>query len=149
MPERSYRVVLVEDNDDDADLVARAVRRFGQRVELAWLRTIPSAIERLKGDRTAGIHTDLVLIDGKIDGVGAEVFFEMAESEGLRPISCVVLKGCADAKTDSALLQMGARQVRSKPVDYSMFLEEIADILVSFCPALGTPATSVASDLKK
>jgi CheY-like chemotaxis protein len=133
MSDGGYRVILVEDNDDDADLVARGVKRFGSNVGLERFSTIPSAIEYLVQARDAGSRIDLVLVDGKIGGMEAIEFFRMAGDEDLSHLPCVVLTGVADARVSERLLAVGALHVRSKPTDYAEFQEELKRILSEFC----------------
>jgi DNA-binding response OmpR family regulator len=131
---KAYKVVLVEDNDDDADLVARGVRRYSHSAEFVRIKTIPLAIEHLKNARDEDNLPDLVLVDGRIDGVEASEFFRELAIADLTSVSCVVLSGSVETNSFSGLLEKGAREVKWKPVDYSEFLDEIGRIMQQFHP---------------
>ncbi len=135
MAESVYRVLLIEDNDDDADLVLRGIRRFAESVDFTRSNSIPKALDFLTTARDSGALPNLILVDGRIDGVDASDFFQQLEPRGIAHLPCVVLSGSVESRTAERLLQLGANAVRWKPVDYSQFLDEIARILHEFHPS--------------
>jgi CheY-like chemotaxis protein len=121
--------MLVEDNDDDADLVARGISRSDPDVELDRVDTIPKAISRLSTAQVERRLPDLVLVDGRIAGIDASEFFSGIEREGIRGLRSVVLTGTVELRSQGRFLELGALEVKGKPVDYAEFLDMIADIL--------------------
>lgn len=133
MSDHPKRVVLVEDNDDDADLVARGARRFQGQLDLIRFRTIPGALEHLVQEHEAGSDPQLVLVDGKVGGSDAGDYFQGAERAGLGHVPGVVLTGSSDQQTAARFLGAGARRVLTKPTEYAEFQQVISEILEEFC----------------
>ncbi len=94
-------LLLVEDNDDHAELFKRALQRADADCELERLRDGETAIERLF-DSQARRRPDIVLLDLRLPRVdGLEVLRRVKESEELRVLPVVILS-TSEAEVDLA-----------------------------------------------
>jgi len=97
------RVLHVEDNTLDAELLRDELRRRMPEASLEWVRTLADARVALK--RAAAY--DAVLTDMHLtDGDGIELVMEIRDRE--LPLAVVVLTGSGDETTAVATLRAGA-----------------------------------------
>ena len=109
------RVLYVEDDSRDADLVRRVLARAAPHVRLDVVGTKREAMEWLDGD---GPSTHSVLLtDLRLpDGDGREILADVRR-RGL-PLPVVVITGCGDEETVVALMKAGADDYVVKRHDY-------------------------------
>ncbi|RJX32943.1 MAG: hybrid sensor histidine kinase/response regulator [Desulfurivibrio sp.] len=72
-PEKPIRVLLIEDNPDDAEMLRGLVQTKDGQVDLQWVDRLPAALDRLAGDSFDIALTDLRLADRAEDDVFAEI----------------------------------------------------------------------------
>jgi diguanylate cyclase (GGDEF)-like protein len=100
----SMKLLLVEDNFDDADFLAASLRRHRvQDLALSHVGTLRDAVARLQAERF-----DVVLLDLHLpDGSGLECIDTIQEAESGTPI--VVLSGRDDEKFALSILNRGVQ----------------------------------------
>lgn len=106
------KILYVEDNPDDADLLSRFLQRHARDFWVDWAKNLAAARSSL-----AATDYDLVLIDLRLpDGSGLDLLPEIQER---RPSAAtVILTGLGDEETAVAALKAGANDYIVKHSDY-------------------------------
>jgi len=132
MPERV--IVLVEDNENDAELTLRAFRKskFVNRVVV-----LRDGVEALDYFFTRGTHADrspeeiaqVVLLDLKLPKIdGLDVLRALRADERTRLIPVVVLTSSAEDQDMARSYALGANSYVRKPVDFNHFVEAVRQL---------------------
>jgi DNA-binding NarL/FixJ family response regulator len=117
------RVLVVDDNSVNRDLVVRHLSRAGHQSEQAH-----DGIAGLKLMRATKF--DLVLLDIMMPEMdGFEVLEQMSSDDSLRDIPVIVLTSLDEVDAATACLQMGADDFMSKPFDASVLQARIEAVL--------------------
>lgn len=124
-PPKSLKILLVEDNDDHAELVLRSMSDHHVENSIDRVCDGEEALTFLSGDQTP----DLILLDlrlPKLDGL--EVLRHIKTSETLCHIPVVILT-TSEAETDVAkAYELQANAYVVKPVDYETFVKLMRDL---------------------
>ena len=122
----NFRVLLVEDNEDDEILGRRAIQiAINADVEVAC--TGLEALQILERDVGVGSLPDLMVLDLRLPGMdGLEVLQRVRGNPEFADLRTIILTSSEDPKERKACLGMGAMAFISKPLDPDVFLEEIA-----------------------
>jgi PAS domain S-box-containing protein len=117
-PERSLRVLVVEDNVDTADSLSLLLRLYGHDVQLA--RTGPAALEL-----AAECRPDVVLLDIGLPGMdGHQVAKRLRELPGFKDVMMCALTGYTPSEADRERQQeTGFNHYYVKPVDVTKLRE--------------------------
>src|SRR5215475_7026856 len=105
------QVLYVEDNEQDADLTRRQLRRSAPQIEIETVHTLAAARNRLEqalaaGEAGAGLP-DVLLIDVRLpDGNGLELLGEVRRRA--LPVAVVMLTGSGDEALVVTALRSGA-----------------------------------------
>ena len=106
------RVLHVEDNPVDADLVARTLSTASTQITLEHVYTLAEARDLLNHVQ----RFDLALVDLKLpDGSGLDLLGEIRERE--LPLAVVMLTGSGDQRSAIAALQSGADDYMPKDIE--------------------------------
>ncbi|MGI8841110.1 MAG: response regulator [Caulobacteraceae bacterium] len=122
------RILLVEDNDDNWDMLSRRLERRGFQVERA-------ADGQAAVDKAAGEAFDLILMDVNLpvmDGLEAtRQIRALADRSPERRASppIIALSAHALATDQDKALQAGADAYHTKPVELPLLLEQIEGLL--------------------
>ncbi|MBX3247417.1 MAG: response regulator [Myxococcales bacterium] len=113
------RLLVVDDNEDNRDMLSRRLRKRGFTVDVA--ESGHAALDRLNGDRY-----DLVVLDVMMPGLsGLDVLKTIREKQSRVELPVLM----ATAKTDSAdvieALELGANDYVTKPLDFPVVLARI------------------------
>lgn len=120
--ERSYNILVVEDNPGDAHLIREAFRECGYRCALEFATTTGSARELLK---TAPF--DLMVSDmGVRDGETAELIRDMRSDERLKVLPVIIVSGSPDPR---AAYEAGANAFIAKSMDVDQFFSKIRALM--------------------
>jgi len=115
------RVLYVEDNPLDADLVRITLKKCGEEFELEWANGVDEGLEKLHS-HTPCLY-DLVLSDMHlVDGSGLTVLSEIRKA-GI-PVAVVMVTGQGDEDTAIASLKTGATDYIVKRQNYLKELPE-------------------------
>jgi two-component system, response regulator len=124
-------ILLVEDNEHDAEMALRALtRRISNHVD--WVKDGAEAIDFIfrRGAHAArtGPLPRLVLLDlkmPKIDGVG--VLRALKADETTRNIPVVMLTSSAEERDVVETYRLGVNSYIVKPVDFTQFSDTVAE----------------------
>ena len=117
------RVLVVDDNSVNRDLVVRHLSRAGHQSEQAH-----DGIAGLKLMRATKF--DLVLLDIMMPEMdGFKVLEQMSSDDSLRDIPVIMLTSLDEVDAATACLQMGADDFMSKPFDASVLQARIEAVL--------------------
>lgn len=128
---RPIRVLLVEDNPGDADLVRDTLEHGRHRLDMAVVCDGAAASDYLqrRGDYADRERPDLVLLDLNLPGLdGRRVLAEIRQHQQLRAIPVVVLTSSDAASDISASYALGASCYVTKPGELSAFQAAVRSI---------------------
>ena len=138
-------ILLAEDNESDAEMTIRALRRKNLANNLVWVKDGAEALDFVfrRGAYASRPLTSpkLVLLDLKMPKVdGIEVLRQIKSSEETKSMPVVMLTSSAEERDIVASYSFGVNSYVVKPVDFSSFVEEVAKagcywVLVNRVPA--------------
>ncbi|HET7032831.1 MAG TPA: response regulator [Casimicrobiaceae bacterium] len=138
-------ILLVEDNETDAEMTIRALRRKNLANNLVWVKDGAEALDFIFRRGVYASRPDsspkLVLLDLKMPKVdGIEVLRQIKSNEDTKALPVVMLTSSAEERDVVASYQFGVNSYVVKPVDFSIFVNEVAKagcywILVNRLPA--------------
>jgi CheY-like chemotaxis protein len=123
-------ILLVEDNERDAELTIRALKKGGLANKLLWVKDGEQALDYLFRRGTYAQREDvvprLVLLDLKMPRVdGIEVLKVVKADERTRRIPVVVMTSSQEEKDLAQTYDLGVNSYVVKPVDFAA----VADIV--------------------
>jgi CheY-like chemotaxis protein len=120
-----YRVLLVEDNEENRDMLARRLARRG------WHAII--ATDGLQGvDLASSEHPDLVLMDMSLPGLdGWEATRRLKSNPDTRGIPVIALTAHAMAGDRENALAAGCDEFETKPVEFAELLAKMHSLVAS------------------
>ena len=119
MPERSSRILIVDDEQDHAEVMCEALSREGHRCEVAY--SLDEARRHLKKSKFDVIVTDLRM-DGERDGLAL-----LKDARDLSPPPPVILVTAVnDVPTSKEAIREGAYDYIVKPLDLDDFRAQVA-----------------------
>ena len=129
----SKHILLVEDNDDDAELTLAMLGKCKPAIAVAVVRDGAEALDYLHRRDAYATRPDgdpvVVLLDLKMPKVsGAEVLREVKSNEKLKFIPVVMLTSSREAQDLRECYRLGANGYVVKPVDAKHFTQAITNI---------------------
>jgi CheY-like chemotaxis protein len=109
-PVQGERILVVEDEPHDADLVVALAAKAGLRAEV--VRSLAEAREALERNRPLGVVLDLRLPDGR----GDELLRDIRKMASVRPMPVVVVT--VETNPDG-ILTLGVDDYLTKPIDHA------------------------------
>ena len=131
--QKEVNVLLVEDSEEHAVLIMRALENGKLRPQVFWITDGKAVLDFLHNrgdyaDREANPKPDLILLDLKLPKVsGLEILEQIKGEEGLRDIPVVVLTASDEGSDIIRSYQEGAESYFTKSV---LFLNKGADATV-------------------
>jgi len=128
--QKEVNVLLVEDTEEHAILIMRALENGKLRPQVFWITDGKAVLDFLHNrgdyaDREANPKPDLILLDLKLPKVsGLEILEQIKGEEGLRDIPVVVLTASDEGSDIIRSYQEGADSYFTKSV---LFLNKGAD----------------------
>ncbi len=98
----ALRVLLVEDTEDDALLIARELRRYGLRIEPHRVET-----EQELGEALARASWDLAILDHNLPGFGGPEALRLLQEHGFGG-PMIIVSGTIDEQTAVEVMRAGA-----------------------------------------
>ena len=141
-------ILLVEDNDDDAFLLTRALRSVDIQDAVHTLTDGEEALDYLKGngkysDRLLYPLPNLILLDLKLPRIsGFEVLEWIQQDTTLPPLVVVVLSSSGEKRDINMADRFGARSSLVKPPSAASFLD-LANGLKLYWLQLNQPPSRV------
>jgi two-component system, response regulator len=122
-------VLLVEDSEDDADLIHRALASVGLASHLAWLRDGQEAVDFLVSHHPGGTRHDrrpprVILLDLKIPKIGGLEVLSRLRADPLPQLAAVPVVVVTSSPQDRDIREAhvrGANGYVVKPVEYAGF----------------------------
>jgi two-component system cell cycle response regulator DivK len=122
------RILIVEDNEMNRDMLSRRLERAGHEALVA-----PTAGEGLTMARTHG--PDLVLMDLSLpDMDGRDATRQLRAAEETRSLPIIALTAHAMASDRESALAAGCDDFETKPVDFARLSEKIAALVGRVAP---------------
>ncbi len=127
-------ILLCEDNERDADLTIRALKKKNLGNEIVWVKDGEEALDYLFGrnqyeDRKVDDTPKVILLDLKMPKVdGMEVLEEVRSHPATKYIPVVVLTSSNEEKDIVKSYELGVNSYIVKPVDFNKFTEAVSDV---------------------
>jgi CheY-like chemotaxis protein len=140
---RPMEILLVEDNQQDADRTTEALREGGVPCRVTLVSDGEEAIDFLQQEGVfAGMSTpDLVLLDMLLPKKeGHHVLAAIRSDEALKSIPVVVLTGSLVHRTILKAQGLDVEGFMSKPVDFKKFLDVVKSLHRSWLTQLVVPS---------
>ena len=131
---RTPAILLVEDNPDDALLVAKAAQATLAGIPVSLVTNGPEAIRYLQGegtyaDRTLYPFPDIILLDLRLPLMnGIDVLHWIRSQAGLKRLPVIVLSGSTLPEDTQRAYEAGANSYLVKPVDFTGMLRTMKDM---------------------
>lgn len=127
------RILLVEDNPNDAELTLEALAEHNLANDVEWVHDGEEALDYLhcKGKFTGGTCNDLavVLLDLKLPKVdGLEVLRVIKSDERLKLVPVVVLTSSREERDLVESYELGVNAYVVKPVDFGEFMKAVEEL---------------------
>ena len=127
-------ILLIEDNEDDAELTLRALKKNHISNEVVVARDGIEALDYLFGTgsysgRDTGILPAVTLLDLKLPKMdGLEVLRRIRADERTRLLPVVILTSSKEEQDRVNSYQNGANSYIRKPVDFNQFAEAVKHV---------------------
>lgn len=127
-------VLLVEDNDDEAELAIRELQKHNLANDLLWVKDGVEALDFIFGTgkyegRDPDCPPKVILLDLKMPKVsGIEVLRKVREDDRTKRIPVVVLTSSNQEKDIVEAYELGVNSYIVKPIDFQKFSSSIKDI---------------------
>lgn len=127
-------ILLVEDNERDAELTIRALKKHNLANHLVHVRDGAEALDFLFGrgtyqDRNPKARPRVVLLDLKLPKVtGLEVLRAIKQDEHLSIMPVVIVTSSAEDPDMSTAYELGANSYVVKPVEFDTFANAMSHL---------------------
>jgi two-component system, response regulator len=127
-------VLLVEDNEHDAELTMRAFKKCNLTHKLYWVKDGVEALDFIAGTgafeaRDSRELPRLILLDLKMPRLnGIDVLRSLKGNERTQAIPIVVMTSSSEPRDLDECYQLGVNGYVAKPIDYGGLTEAVARI---------------------
>lgn len=134
MTYQEVEVLIVEDNDEDAELTIRALRKHRLANNVVHLRDGEQALDFIfgRGDYSERIISQtpkVILLDIKMPKVsGLEVLQALKSDPRMKVIPVVILTSSEEDPDIKKSYELGANSYIVKPVEFDNFSKTVADL---------------------
>ena len=138
MVDNSVRVIVVEDNADDRDLLLRQLKKSGMDGHVKFIADGREAFDFLTGPRASVLAEELIAIflDLKLPSMGGvELLRRIRTSDNLRKLPVIVMTSSNDPKDIAECRRLKVTNYVAKPVSFTSFSKAVADVF--HLPKLG------------
>lgn len=127
-------IVIVEDNPNDAELVARVFKKNGLAGKFTLLKDGVEALDFLFAQ---GIFADksvpgipkVILLDLKLPKIdGIEVLRRLKSNERTSAIPIVILTSSTEQRDLKAAYELGVNSYVTKPIEFAKFAEIVGEL---------------------
>lgn len=132
----AVKIVLIEDNDFDAELTLRSLNEFTQNDEIVRFADGPKALEFLFQANPPGVNEQksnpkLILLDLKLGAMsGIDVLAAIRNNARTQFIPVVMLTSSAMESDIKTCYKLGANSYLTKPVHYDAYLTAIRSLAI-------------------
>ena len=127
-------VLLVEDNERDAELTMRAFKKCNLQNKLCWVKDGVEALEFMSGkgafaDRDARELPRLILLDLKMPRLnGIDVLRSLKADERTHAIPIVIMTSSNQERDLNACYELGVNGYVTKPIGFTELTNAVAKI---------------------
>ncbi len=126
--EAGVGILLIEDNDEDAELTQRALKRHNLTGSLLRLSDGAAALEWFFSSPDKQ-HPRVVVLDLKLPKVdGMEVLRELKRREETRAVPVVMLTSSKEDRDLREAYRLGANSYIVKPVEFDAFVNAVEQL---------------------
>ena len=131
---RNIDILLVEDNQYDAEMLMRALKKHNFLNKVLWVKDGAEALDFLRctgpfADRDPSEMPKLVLLDLKMPKVGGvDVLRYIKADEKSRGVPVLMVTSSNEERDVVECYELGANGFVVKPVDFAHFTEAVAKI---------------------
>ena len=125
--DHSVRVLVIEDDPNDRDLLLRQLRKSGMDSHVKFISDGREALNFL----TTSIHRELIAIflDLRLPGLsGLELLQQLRQRDELHHLPVIVMTSSNDPKDLQECQRLRVINYVSKPVSFSAFYKAVADV---------------------
>ena len=131
-------LLLVEDNEDDERLAARAIKRAAVQAVVTVARDGEEAVHTLEA--VSARLPVLVLLDIMLPKLsGLDVLRWMREREAYRAVPAVVMVGPLHSVDLASIYALGANSLVRKELDYELYMDRMVSTLRYWMDVNATP----------
>ena len=128
---KDVKIVLIEDNSDDAELSMRSLKKNNLANDIEWLKDGAEALDHLDQYKNSkdGDKPRLILLDLKLPKIsGIEVLESIKSDSDLMTIPVVIMTSSREDKDLERCYTLGVNSYIVKPIKFSDFTEVIKDV---------------------
>jgi CheY-like chemotaxis protein len=131
---QAVEILIVEDNEDDAHLALRALKKYHVSNHVLWVKDGEEALDYMffRGEyanRKRGQNPKLILLDLKMPKVdGMEVLEEVRKHPETRSTPVVMLTSSQEERDITESYNLGVNSYIVKPVDFNKFADSIKEV---------------------
>lgn len=128
---KDVKIVLIEDNADDAELSMRSLKKNNLANDIEWLKDGAEALDHLEQYKNSKDEDKprLILLDLKLPKIsGIEVLESIKSDSALMTIPVVVMTSSREDKDLERCYALGVNSYIVKPIKFSEFSEVIKDV---------------------
>jgi two-component system, response regulator len=123
-------ILLVEDSLDDAVLTLNALKKCGQVTNVLHLQSGEKALDFLFQNEALRPAPKLIVLDLKMPRIdGIELLRRIKGDKRTRVIPTIILTSSREEQDINRSYQLGANSYLVKPVDYTGFLDMMAEVI--------------------
>src|SRR6187455_1367202 len=131
MDENQAEILLVEDQEADAELTLRALKKHHLANKVVWVRDGAEAIDYIYRTGAYANRADnrprLILLDLKLPKIdGTEVLKRLKSDELTKTIPVVIMTSSAEERDVVETYKLGVNSYLVKPVDFTEFVEVVS-----------------------
>lgn len=129
--DNSVRVLVVEDDADDRELLLRQLRKSGMDSHVKFISNGREALDFLTTARPPSLASELIAIflDLKLPALsGLELLRSLRQQEDLQNIPVIVMTSSNDPKDLAECQRLRVTNYVSKPVTFMSFSKAVADV---------------------
>jgi len=136
------RILLVEDNPADAQMLQTALRQAGEATEVILMTNGVKALEYLAGEnRSSGRPCDLVLLDLNLPGLGGfDILKHLRACEDYNSLPVIVMSGSSDPMEVERCYRAGANSYICKPTHLDDILATTAEFVAYWSHCVRLPS---------
>ena len=121
---KTFRILLIDDNDADVYLVRRALKTAGLAIDFTVLKDGEEGLAFARGQDQSAPLPDLVVLDLNLPKIGgAEVLRAMKGNPALALIPVVVMSSSASKAEQAVIAELGAARYLTKSPDLAGFMK--------------------------
>jgi two-component system response regulator len=129
--DNSVRVLVIEDNADDRELLMRQLRMSGMDSHVKFISDGKEALDFLTGSSAPALATKLIaiLLDLRLPSLsGLELLRQIREKSSFQKVPVIVMTSSNNPNDLEACRKLKVTNYVSKPVTFSSFSKAVADV---------------------